>query len=168
MDFQRQTLAWMRDKERSERGLNGVFWEERRWADGGEYWYFPLAGELRLSEPPLVRGGMLSEEMGLGKTLEVLALVSADADAARAAAEAKTAAAKEEPPEAEEEEEEEEGGGGSGRREGVEKRGSPGRGRGRGRPGGEETTRGGGPRRADTVEGDAHHRPAALASTVGG
>ena len=102
MDFQRQTLAWMRDKERSERGLNGVFWEERRWADGGEYWYFPLAGELRLSEPPLVRGGMLSEEMGLGKTLEVLALVSADADAARAAAEAKTAAAKEEPPEAEE------------------------------------------------------------------
>ena len=107
MDFQRQTLAWMRDKERSERGLNGVFWEERRWADGGEYWYFPLAGELRLSEPPLVRGGMLSEEMGLGKTLEVLALVSADADAARAAAEAKTAAAKEEPPEAEEEEGEE-------------------------------------------------------------
>ncbi|ACO67442.1 SNF2 super family [Micromonas commoda] len=109
MDFQRQTLAWMRDKERSERGLNGVFWEERRWADGGKYWYFPLAGELRLSEPPLVRGGMLSEEMGLGKTLEVLALVSADADAARAAVEAKTAAAKEEPPEAEEEEEGEEG-----------------------------------------------------------
>ena len=34
MDFQRQTLAWMRDKERSEARLNGVFWEERRWADG--------------------------------------------------------------------------------------------------------------------------------------
>ena len=110
MDFQRQTVAWMRDKEASPRGLNGVFWEERRWADassgdasgdGGSYWYFPLAGELRLAEPPLVRGGMLSEEMGLGKTLEVLALVSSDAEAARKSAEAK--ALKTEPEEAEEE-----------------------------------------------------------------
>ena len=106
--------------------------------------------------------------MGLGKTLEVLALVSADADAARAAVEAKTAAAKEEPPEVRRP------GGADKEAEdrldaaGVEKRGSPGRGRGRGRRGGEETARGGGPRRADTVEGDAHHRPAALASTVGG
>jgi E3 ubiquitin-protein ligase SHPRH len=33
MDFQRQTVAWMRDKEASPRGLNGVFWEERRWAE---------------------------------------------------------------------------------------------------------------------------------------
>jgi E3 ubiquitin-protein ligase SHPRH len=69
--------------------------------DGGSYWYFPLAGELRLAEPPLVRGGMLSEEMGLGKTLEVLALVSSDAEAARKSAEAK--ALKTEPEEAEEE-----------------------------------------------------------------
>jgi E3 ubiquitin-protein ligase SHPRH len=123
MDFQRQTVRWMQDQEAAPRGLNGTFWEERRWGDappthqikqeegksaraaaggrggssgsaggdvrrmmpeemsGGSYWYFPLAGELRLTEPPLSRGGMLSEEMGLGKTLEILALISADASA---------------------------------------------------------------------------------------
>lgn len=148
MDFQKQTLRWMQDQEASPRGLNGTFWEERRWADavstgrdgdepggaakeeaegregkggdvvadgggrsesggrsgttswssgeattkedeeeedaGGSYWYFPLAGELRLTEPPLSRGGMLSEEMGLGKTLEILALISADKEPAAA------------------------------------------------------------------------------------
>ena len=118
LDFQLQTLRWMRDQERAPRGLNGTFWEERRWADAvsgkrdddgeepatsdsstsdenenenkseGRFWYFPLAGELRLAEPPLRRGGMLCEEMGLGKTVEVLGLVCADAPAAKAAAEA--------------------------------------------------------------------------------
>ena len=95
LDFQRQTLAWMRNQEAAPRGLNGAFWEERRWADAdevearggdGSYWYFPLAGELRLQEPPTSRGGMLCEEMGLGKTLEIIALVSADAEEAAAAA----------------------------------------------------------------------------------
>ena len=133
LDFQLQTLRWMRDQERAPRGLNGSFWEERRWADAedtvakddetecpasalsdasradadaasarsgrakrkrsrsgtraeGRFWYFPLAGELRLTEPPLCRGGMLCEEMGLGKTVEVLGLVCADAEAASAAA----------------------------------------------------------------------------------
>ena len=81
MDFQRQTVRWMMDQEAAPRGLNGVFWEERRFADAddddddgddvdgvktktaadatrgvkrrGSYWYFPLAGELRLDEPPM-------------------------------------------------------------------------------------------------------------------
>ena len=114
LDFQLQTLRWMRDQERAPRGLNGSFWEERRWADAappadddekdkasrfslkkkgktekksatsaeGRFWYFPLAGELRLAEPPVRRGGMLCEEMGLGKTVEVLGLVCADKEAA--------------------------------------------------------------------------------------
>ena len=38
-------------------------------------YYFSEAGELRLQKPPLVTGGLLSEEMGLGKTVEVLALI---------------------------------------------------------------------------------------------
>ena len=46
-DFQLQTLRWMRDREAAPRGLNGAFWEERRWADAdacelrgasGSYW----------------------------------------------------------------------------------------------------------------------------------
>ncbi|CAN0468426.1 unnamed protein product, partial [Hapterophycus canaliculatus] len=44
----------------------------REWADGGApLWYFPLAGEFRLAEPPHITGGLLCEEMGLGKTMEV-------------------------------------------------------------------------------------------------
>lgn len=34
-------------------------------------WYFPLAGEFRLAAPPHITGGLLCEEMGLGKTMEV-------------------------------------------------------------------------------------------------
>ena len=113
--------APMRDQERAPRGLNGSFWEERRWADAappadddekdeasrfslkkkgkkekrsatsaeGRFWYFPLAGELRLAEPPVRRGGMLCEEMGLGKTVEVLGLVCADKEAAASEAAAR-------------------------------------------------------------------------------
>lgn len=50
--------------------------EERSWQDGhGTFNYFPLAGEIRTSELPVCWGGMLSDEQGLGKTVEVLALV---------------------------------------------------------------------------------------------
>lgn len=44
----------------------------REWVDGGPpLWFFPLAGEFRLTEPPHITGGLLCEEMGLGKTVEV-------------------------------------------------------------------------------------------------
>jgi hypothetical protein len=91
---QRQALAWMRDQEARPGGLNAEFWEQRSWADDGSpYFYFPLAGELRLQTPPVVTGGLLCEQMGLGKTLEMCALIVADkAAAARAARTAEAAA----------------------------------------------------------------------------
>ena len=63
--FQLQTLKWMQDRESIPGGLNSLFWERREWAGGEPFWYFPLAGELRTSEPPMTRGGLLCEEMGL-------------------------------------------------------------------------------------------------------
>ncbi|CAM9847939.1 unnamed protein product, partial [Phaeothamnion confervicola] len=79
-DFQRSTVQWMLDRERDEAGINGFFWQRRDWADtaeagGSPLYYFPLAGEFRLTRPPLVRGGLLAEEMGLGKTVEILSLI---------------------------------------------------------------------------------------------
>ncbi|XXQ29804.1 RING-type domain-containing protein [Plasmodiophora brassicae] len=82
MDYQLQTLRWMQDRETIPRGLNSMFWEKRRWSDvsGGDadadtFYYMPSTGELRLEAPAVVRGGLLCEEMGLGKTLEVVALI---------------------------------------------------------------------------------------------
>lgn len=74
--FQRQTLAWMSDQEAWD--LNQLMWEERQWLEGDCFFVFPLGGECRVHAPPRVTGGLLSEEMGLGKTLEVVALVLAD------------------------------------------------------------------------------------------
>eukprot|EP00941_MAST-03F_sp_MAST-3F-sp1_P005034 g5034.t1 len=76
--YQLQTLAWMQDQESLPGGLNSLFWEEHTWKDGGNYYFFPEAGEFRIEKPPTVHGGLLCEEMGLGKTLEIVALILSD------------------------------------------------------------------------------------------
>ena len=73
--YQQQALGWMIDMENLPRGINGLFWEERPFADGGSFYYSPQLGEMRLAEPPIMHGGLLCDEMGLGKTLEVVGLV---------------------------------------------------------------------------------------------
>lgn len=80
--YQEQTVRWMLDMENGPNALNDFFWEERFFTGpdnkpDGSFYYFPLTGELRLQTPPRVRGGMITEEMGLGKTVEALALIAA-------------------------------------------------------------------------------------------
>ena len=75
--YQQQAVAWMVDMEALPRGINGLFWEVRPFADGGAFYYSPQLGEMRLGAPPVMHGGLLCDEMGLGKTLEVVALVLA-------------------------------------------------------------------------------------------
>jgi SNF2 family DNA or RNA helicase len=81
----------MLEQEKRERveggvlGLNGYFWEERQFCSVSysytetpqPYYYFPLCGQLALQELPVVSGSLLSEEMGLGKTVEVISLLLA-------------------------------------------------------------------------------------------
>jgi len=74
-DYQLQTLAWMLDHESLPHGLNELFWERWTFLDGSDFYYAPELGELRLEKPLGRRGGILSEEMGLGKTIEILALI---------------------------------------------------------------------------------------------
>ena len=80
--FQRQSLQWMFDRETAPGGLNALFWREYPGARGGgvdhTFWYNPMAGELRDAPLPIVSGGFLCEEMGLGKTVEMCALVLAN------------------------------------------------------------------------------------------
>jgi hypothetical protein len=87
-DYQKETVNWMCSQENVSveagggvPGLNGYFWERRSFPDntGDEYFYFPLGGHVLLTPPPVVSGGMLCEEMGLGKTVEVIELVCSDA-----------------------------------------------------------------------------------------
>ncbi|KAH8069941.1 hypothetical protein JL721_5479 [Aureococcus anophagefferens] len=72
--YQLMALRWMRSMEELDRGLNGLFWERRDFVDGGCFYYAPDLGEARLEAPPTVHGGLLSDEMGMGKTLEMLSL----------------------------------------------------------------------------------------------
>jgi hypothetical protein len=66
-EFQKSTYKWMLDQEKDEAGLNGHFWEQWCFDDGGgSMYYFPIGGEFRFEKPPVARGGLLCEEMGLG------------------------------------------------------------------------------------------------------
>ena len=73
--YQLQAIRWMRQMEGL--NLNSLFWEKRAFSDGGEYWFAPDLGEGRLEEPPTASGGLLCDEMGMGKTVELLGLVCA-------------------------------------------------------------------------------------------
>lgn len=74
-DFQRSTYQWMIDQEKDLDGINAMFWEEWKYRNHVSVFYFPLAGEFRLLRPPKTNGGLLCEEMGLGKTVEIIALI---------------------------------------------------------------------------------------------
>ena len=82
--FQRQSLQWMLDRERTPGGLNAAFWEEHPLpanSHRASFFYNPTCGEMMSSatledgRPPVTTGGFLCEEMGLGKTIELLSLV---------------------------------------------------------------------------------------------
>lgn len=84
--YQKQSLRWMLDQEKRPGGLNELFWEEHPLGSGDAFFYNPtacefmgrgksVAGDRKLMDAPLHSGGFLCEEMGLGKTLEVIALI---------------------------------------------------------------------------------------------
>ena len=106
--YQLQTLGFMQRAEAMERGFAEHFWHRvppGPRTGASEYWLSPLfvnghahpdrpcgavewherAGFSTAPPPPSPRGGFLCETMGLGKTVEVLALIVSDlAGAARA------------------------------------------------------------------------------------
>lgn len=68
MLHQKHALSFMYKMEHLEHGINSLIWEQRTFPEGGDYFYSPILGQLRLAlghnvEP--LRGGILADEMGL-------------------------------------------------------------------------------------------------------
>lgn len=84
--FQLETLAWMMDKE-NQTSISEPFWVPIDGSDmNGDMvrWYYcPLTGTLSRFAPPPLKGGVLAEEMGLGKLVLIISLISQTMGAAR-------------------------------------------------------------------------------------
>ncbi|DBB09876.1 TPA: hypothetical protein ACH3X3_001489 [Trebouxia sp. C0006] len=73
--YQRQSLKFMLDIEQTEGGFRDQLFCQVTNSQGDTYWYSPLLGRCSTHVDPMPQGGILGEEMGLGKTVEVAALV---------------------------------------------------------------------------------------------
>ena len=77
LPFQQQALAWMVERETRPRTLPHPLYESVV-VHGLRCWYNRVSGEMesvQVVEVKDVRGGILAEMMGLGKTIEMIALV---------------------------------------------------------------------------------------------
>eukprot|EP00977_Amphora_coffeiformis_P027521 scaffold34618_cov159-Amphora_coffeaeformis.AAC.12 len=87
LPHQKHGVCWMMQQEQIEGGLNVLMWEERQFSDGqGSYFFSPAVGQIRLHlggngrnrmKENLPVGGILADMMGLGKTVQMLALILA-------------------------------------------------------------------------------------------
>jgi hypothetical protein len=89
--YQYEALLWMLHEETANNGMLRCFWSPFRCADGRRFFYSPLQGLAKdacssfgatvLNSrglqplPPMTRGCLLAEQMGLGKTIETVALI---------------------------------------------------------------------------------------------
>lgn len=74
--YQLQSLGFMQRAETWGGSLHQGVWFQLSSGDGRHFWWSPVLQEARIEEPPLKAcGGFLCETMGLGKTVEVLALI---------------------------------------------------------------------------------------------
>ncbi|ETO17273.1 SNF2 super family, partial [Reticulomyxa filosa] len=73
--YQVQTVQWMYTRELHRNGVFGDLFERSEFANGIGYYYSPYLDRIWLSPLPNVWGGIVAEEMGLGKTIEAIALV---------------------------------------------------------------------------------------------
>jgi len=77
LEFQRQSVQWALEREMTPGGVQSFLWAKLpSVAEPGEdIYYSPILERFRRGKPKLVRGGIIAEEMGLGKTVISLALI---------------------------------------------------------------------------------------------
>lgn len=73
-DYQQQTVLWALKQETGVRSMSDPYWVHFE-IGKQTVWYSPFLQAIRFLPPPQTRGGLISEEMGLGKTVEMLALI---------------------------------------------------------------------------------------------
>ena len=93
-EYQRSAVQWALDQERLPGGVNAHVWaklpggarrrcatpsfsaDAARRSSACELWYSPMLRAFQRGAPALARGGLIAQEMGLGKTVVCLSLVA--------------------------------------------------------------------------------------------
>ena len=77
LEFQRQSVQWALERETTPGGVQSFLWAKLPYvAEPGHDLYFnPILERFSKDKPRLARGGIIAEEMGLGKTVISLALI---------------------------------------------------------------------------------------------
>jgi hypothetical protein len=77
LPFQSQTVQWATEREQTPGGVNAFLWTKLpAVAQAHTDLYFnPILNELTATKPKPARGGIIAEQMGLGKTVISLALI---------------------------------------------------------------------------------------------
>jgi SWI/SNF-related matrix-associated actin-dependent regulator of chromatin subfamily A3 len=77
LPYQRQTLQWALDREQNPGGLQSFLWTKLPHVEDEnvpDLYYNLLLQKITTEKPKLVRGGIIAEEMGLGKTVRRIEL----------------------------------------------------------------------------------------------
>ena len=76
LPFQQKALSWMQMREETAPSLPSMGWQRHQLYDGFTF-YTDMFGSLSYTRPSdRVRGGILAQDYGLGKTVEMLALIA--------------------------------------------------------------------------------------------
>lgn len=80
LEFQRQSVQWALERETTPGGVQSFIWAKlpEVTEPDQDVYYNPILERFRRDKPLLVRGGIVAEEMGLGKTVISLALILAN------------------------------------------------------------------------------------------
>tara|TARA_B110001450_G_scaffold243590_1_gene254958 strand:- start:8853 stop:11738 length:2886 start_codon:yes stop_codon:yes gene_type:complete len=74
--FQEKCLTWLVERERTAPSTSSWGWTQRKLTDGFTF-HSSAFGHLTLSQPnTTVRGGLLAQDVGMGKTVQMLALIA--------------------------------------------------------------------------------------------
>jgi SNF2 family DNA or RNA helicase len=77
LPFQSQTVQWATEREQTPGGVNAFLWTKlpSLAQPHTDLYFSPILEELTVTKPQLARGGIIAEQMGLGKTVISLALI---------------------------------------------------------------------------------------------